>query len=54
MLLDYYDFGKDYWKTLKVWQEKFLEKKEKIRGQGFDEAFIRSGITISPTVPLPF
>ena len=35
------DFGSSYARTLHAWRERFLENRETIRGQGFDERFLR-------------
>jgi cyclopropane-fatty-acyl-phospholipid synthase len=35
------DAGQDYAKTLAVWRENFLGKLDEVRGQGFDERFLR-------------
>ncbi len=35
------DFGSSYALTLKAWRERFMAKLPQVRGQGFDERFIR-------------
>ncbi len=35
-------FGKDYAETMRRWRERFEAAREAVRGQGFDEAFIRT------------
>ncbi len=40
-LHDFLDMGNSYAKTLKLWREKFNQKREKIRALGFDEKFVR-------------
>lgn len=35
------DFGPSYARTLHDWRERFLAQREHVRGQGFDERFIR-------------
>ncbi|HET8731863.1 MAG TPA: cyclopropane-fatty-acyl-phospholipid synthase family protein [Moraxellaceae bacterium] len=40
-LLDIHSFGPDYARTLRLWRENFEAALPAIRGQGFDEAFIR-------------
>lgn len=40
-LLDIHSFGADYARTLRLWRENFEAALPAIRGQGFDEAFIR-------------
>ncbi|MDE1893845.1 MAG: class I SAM-dependent methyltransferase [Pseudomonadota bacterium] len=35
------DFGDSYARTLKAWRERFLARLAEVRGQGFDERFIR-------------
>jgi cyclopropane-fatty-acyl-phospholipid synthase len=39
--LDQYRFGADYAETLRRWQSTFLQRREEIAGQGFDERFLR-------------
>jgi len=36
------DFGLSYARTLQAWRERFLDSLGQVRGQGFDERFIRS------------
>jgi cyclopropane-fatty-acyl-phospholipid synthase len=36
------DFGISYARTLEAWRERFLGSLGQVRGQGFDERFIRS------------
>jgi cyclopropane-fatty-acyl-phospholipid synthase len=36
------DFGLSYARTLEAWRERFLASLGQVRGQGFDERFIRS------------
>jgi cyclopropane-fatty-acyl-phospholipid synthase len=36
------DFGMSYARTLEAWRERFLASLAQVRGQGFDERFIRS------------
>lgn len=38
---NYFDFGLDYAKTLKLWRENFEQQLPTIKKQGFDEAFIK-------------
>ncbi|RDS83900.1 class I SAM-dependent methyltransferase [Dyella monticola] len=40
-LIELSDFGLSYAKTLKAWRERFLQQRERVRQQGFDERFIR-------------
>ncbi len=40
-LYDLEDMGLDYAKTLSLWYDEFMDKKNEVLKQGFDEAFIR-------------
>lgn len=35
------DFGSSYARTLQIWRERFLERRDEVLAQGFDDAFIR-------------
>lgn len=39
--IDQYRFGHDYAETLRRWQQTFLQRREEIAAQGFDEHFLR-------------
>ncbi|MFM7101867.1 MAG: class I SAM-dependent methyltransferase, partial [Verrucomicrobiota bacterium] len=41
-LEDLHDLGLDYARTLRIWRERFNARLEEVRGQGFDERFVRS------------
>ncbi len=40
-LLGYDDFGKDYWKTIKMWQNQLNENQQKVKAMNFSQEFIR-------------
>ena len=40
-IIDHIAFGHDYAETLRRWRADFESKLPEIRGQGFDEAFLR-------------
>ncbi len=39
---EFFRFGTDYAKTLRIWRARFDENEEKIRALGYDDSFIRS------------
>jgi len=41
-VIDRYAFGQDYAHTLRLWREAFMNRLDDVRGQGFDERFIRT------------
>ena len=41
-VIDRYAFGQDYAQTLRLWREAFMNRLDAVRGQGFDERFIRT------------
>jgi len=41
-VLDRFAFGQDYARTLAQWRETFMQRLDAVRGQGFDERFIRT------------
>ena len=40
-IIDEFAFGNDYAKTLSIWRKKFLEEKNMIKKEGFDEYFLK-------------
>jgi cyclopropane-fatty-acyl-phospholipid synthase len=40
-VLDRFAFGQDYARTLAQWRETFMQRLDAVRGQGFDERFMR-------------
>jgi cyclopropane-fatty-acyl-phospholipid synthase len=40
-IIDQFEFGESYFKTLKLWLDNFNNNVSKVRGLGFDDNFIR-------------
>ena len=52
-IVNLYDFGNDYSKTLNLWKNKFNERYDTIEKLGFDMKFRENGIIISVTAQPP-